>query len=182
MDARPLFWAASATDGPTVGLSQMLDARDRRVRRQQAALARFGVPVLSLTMVMPGPVKDCPAIRTAFAAARRAVDDLAKESGWRVLLDQDCGGSTGPEALLAFDADAVVLKRALVALEDGHPMGRLWDLDVLCPAGGAIGRRVIGAPPRRCLLCGEEAHACARSHRHPLPLLLAVLRKMVDGF
>ena len=41
----------------TVTLEEMLAARDTRAARQSALLARFGCPLLCLTMNIPGPVK-----------------------------------------------------------------------------------------------------------------------------
>lgn len=41
-----------------VTLEQMLDCRERRVERQKEARLRFGAPVVSITLVWPGEVKD----------------------------------------------------------------------------------------------------------------------------
>jgi holo-ACP synthase len=41
-----------------VSLEQMLAAREQRAARQAAALACFSKPLVSMTVVMPGPVKD----------------------------------------------------------------------------------------------------------------------------
>ena len=56
----------------------------------------------------------------------------------------------------------------MIELEDHHPLGRLWDLDVLAPEQGQLSRQDLGFPARQCLVCDEPAHACARSRRHPL--------------
>jgi holo-ACP synthase len=89
---------------------------------------------------------------------------------------------TGIEALYVVDTDAVPLKLAVCELEQSHPLGRLWDMDVFCPAHGRLSRRGLGFPPRRCLICGEPAHACARAQRHPLAELLAAIQETVDGY
>jgi holo-ACP synthase len=165
-----------------VSLEQMLEARDRRAARQQAALARFGEPVVSATVVMPGAIKDTGRSRTILQAAVTALDRLFAERAWPVLLFAPVSAPTGPEALYAVAADAMDLKQALVDIEDSHPLGRLWDLDVIDPRRGIIARRDLGRPPRRCLLCDDWAHACARSRRHPLAELLAVIADMVDAY
>ena len=43
--------------GVPVSIEQMLAARERRAARQSAALA-LGMPIVSATIVMPGPIKD----------------------------------------------------------------------------------------------------------------------------
>ncbi|HXP96815.1 MAG TPA: citrate lyase holo-[acyl-carrier protein] synthase [Telmatospirillum sp.] len=172
----------TSRNGEPVTLEQMLAARDRRAERQQAALTRFGLPIVSIGVVMPGPVKNNENARTILAAATETLDDLFVARTWPVRLFDPVFGATGPEALYAIEADALDIKRALVALEDAHPLGRLWDLDVICPKQGILSRRSLGHAPRRCLACDGEAHACARSQQHSLSQLLDVIEKKVEAY
>ena len=165
-----------------VSLEQVLDSRDRRAERQAAALGRFGLPLVSVTIVMPGAVKDSPLSRSLLTEARSALDHLFADSGWAVRLSQSLFEPTGPEALYAVEAEAQTLKRAMVALEDQHPLGRLWDLDVHCPRAGSLSRRSLGLRPRPCLVCDDDAHACARSQRHPLPYLLKAITEKIHAY
>ncbi|MBK1687969.1 citrate lyase holo-[acyl-carrier protein] synthase [Rubrivivax gelatinosus] len=164
-----------------VTLEQMLAAREERVRSQQAALAAHGLPLLSLTLVAPGPVKDSAALREVFCVALARLEALCRERGWRVAACRAWRQVTGCEALLAIDADAVQLKRAAVALEDTHALGRLWDLDVLGLDGRSLSRTALGLAPRRCLVCDEAAHACARSRAHPLEQLQAAIARLLEN-
>ncbi len=134
--------------GSPVNLEQMLEARERRAARQRVLLASHALPVVSLTVVMPGPVKDSPLSRTLLAFARTALDSLFIFRGWPVHQVLSIEEPTGPEALYAVDTDPRTLKEALIDLEDDHPLGRLWDLDVIDPSQGQITRRDLGkAPP-----------------------------------
>lgn len=154
--------------------SEHLKRREARAR-EQAELAGLG-PVVSFTAVSPGPAKDDALARCIAGWARDAVARLCAERGWPVLGSRVTDAPTGPEWLVAVEADATELKRALVALELAHPWGRLADLDVVVLEDGVptpLGRSALGLPPRACLLCSSDAAACARSARHPLPLLLA---------
>ncbi len=63
-----------------------------------------------------------------------------------------------------------------------HPLGRLWDIDVICPQNGLVGRQSLGESQRRCLLCDEPAHACARSRRHDTDLVVARVEQMIDAW
>lgn len=165
-----------------VTLAQVLESRDLRALRQRAALQAHGKPVLSLTLVMPGPVKESADARFLFWTAVNAIDALLQTQRWPIRAREVILASTGPEALYAIDGDAQTLKRALAELEDTHALGRLWDMDVICPMVGGVSRTQLGCAPRRCLVCGEAAHACARSRAHPLQELLKVIEEKVDGY
>ena len=45
-------------------------------------------------------------------------------------------------------------------------MGRLFDMDVLCPDGKKVDRQELGREGRKCLICGGPAQVCARSRAH----------------
>lgn len=169
-------------DDKPVTLEQMLAARERRAARQQALLTHFSLPVVSLSVVMPGPVKANVQSQTILDAAIQSLDKLFNEEKWPIRSFEPVSGSTGPEALYVLDAEALAIKQALVVLEDSHPLGRLWDLDVICPKQGILSRRTLGHPPRRCLVCDAEAHACSRSQRHSLTELLDVIEEKVDAY
>ncbi|SFN85191.1 holo-ACP synthase [Formivibrio citricus] len=165
-----------------VSLEEILAARDSRVERQQAALARWRLPLVSLTLVMPGPLKDSDTARFLLDEAIAEVDALCRDRGWVVRSFEAIRQPTGPEALYAVDTDAQTLKRALTGLEEQHALGRLWDMDVIDPVEGSLSRRSLGLESRRCLVCDEPGHACARSRAHPLPELMAAIKERVDGY
>ncbi len=167
--------------GPVVELEAVLAAREARVARRQEALSRLGRPMVTVMPVMPGPVKDCPASRRVHEAALDALERLFRDRKWSASRLWEEAGPTGPAALYAVEADSNELKRALIDLEIRHPIGRLWDLDVTDPQIGALSRRSLGLPVRRCLVCGEAAHACARSRAHPLAELLGAVERILNG-
>lgn len=168
-------------DGQAIDLATVLSAREARVARRREVLAERRSPVVSLTVVMPGPVKDCRAARLLDEAALAALPRVLAANGWDYEIVHRMSGLAGPEALVAVAADAGDLKRAMIRLEDGHPLGRLWDLDVEGPLGGPLSRRSLGHDPRRCLVCGAPAHACARSRAHSLAELRGAMKGMIDA-
>ncbi|WP_413723058.1 citrate lyase holo-[acyl-carrier protein] synthase [Sodalis sp. RH24] len=165
-----------------VSLEELLTARDLRAARQTEWLARHRRPLISLTLVSPGPVKDSARYRRSMRAALAACDALLAQRGWPVLARAVWWPDTGPEAFWAVDHAAVEIKAATVALEKEHPLGRLWDIDVLFPAGGVIGRRSLDQAGRPCLLCDQPAHACARSRRHPQEEVIAKIEGLLDAY
>ena len=162
---------------------EILAARERRAARQAAALARFGAPLVSITTVTPGAVKDGWLPRRVLAGAILHIERLASINRWTVLHREVVFQRAGSEALYVVDhVDSQVLKVALIDLEDDHPLGRLWDLDVVAPDGDHLSRRALGLPPRRCLVCTKPAHACSRSRRHPPDELWRAIQRIVDGY
>jgi holo-ACP synthase len=161
-------------------LGQILAARDYRVACQAAALARFDRPLVSITIVMPGPVKDGPLPRGLLMRAAGAVNAMLSGRDWPVLSRETRWSDTGPEAIYVVDVQAELLKAATVELEDAHPLGRLWDLDVLAPGPRMLSRRHLGFPARRCLLCERPASECGRARRHPLRDLSAAMQEIVN--
>lgn len=162
----------------TVTLEEVLTSREARVARQREMLARGGV-VVSFTVNMPGPVKDTEDARTIFREGVAAFERAARDAGLAVQDRRELFLSTGPEGLFRCDADALAVKKAAVAVETTHPLGRLFDMDVLDASGAAVSRSVLGEPVRRCLVCGNAAAVCGRSRAHGVDALLAAIRALV---
>lgn len=165
-----------------VTLQDVLDNRDRRVLRQDAALSAHGRPIVSLTIIMPGPVKDSETTRYLMQEAVTSLQDLCAKRQWAILDTEMTSAVTGPEAILAIDAPAEDLKRQLISLENDHPLGRLWDCDVIAPGRISLSRTQLGFSGRKCLVCDEPAFACGRSRKHSLDELLASIKDRTDAF
>jgi len=168
--------------GTAVSLEQMLAAREQRAARQAAGLGGFDKPLVSMTVVMPGPVKDGPLPRRVLAVALRELEALASARSWPILSREVWWQETGPEAIYVIAVEPRLLKSFTVELEDQHPVGRLWDLDVIAPGQRMLSRKQLGFPARRCLVCERPAPECARSRRHPLKELLNTIQKIVNEY
>ena len=155
-------------EGRAVALDDILAARDARVARQQAMLAQGGV-LLSLTLVAPGAVKRSPLLDAIFAAALDAIRPLVDDARARIEAVDD----SGHHALYLLDGEARDWKTRMLALENRAPLSRLWDIDIIDRDGVAVSRRDLGLPPRRCLICDDDAKTCARERRHDIAALQA---------
>jgi len=148
-----------------VTVADMMEAREARYMMQQTLLSRYPDSVLvCLTMNIAGPVKNTEQIRRAFAWGKAQIEAVLRAE--HMLFDAAISEKTGPEAVFVVQADAHEIKRRLCALEDSCAMGRLLDIDVICADTQKVSRTQIGFPPRKCLLCGEDAPVCARSRTH----------------
>ena len=154
-----------------VTLQEVLDARDRRAEEQRRLLALHGRPLLSFTMNIPGPVKDSPLIRRGFDEGLRLLDAALDGAGIARLSRKEIRAVTGCELLCALDAPAEQVKALCLRIEDGSPMGRLFDMDVIGPDG----RKLARGEERRCLVCGAAGRGCASRRLHSLEELSAAV-------
>ncbi|EAX47367.1 Holo-ACP synthase., Triphosphoribosyl-dephospho-CoA synthase [Thermosinus carboxydivorans Nor1] len=157
-------------------LSDILTAKEQRRSRQEALRAEYGTPIISITVNIPGPVKDRPEVRRlcdyAVAAVRRRCDVLAVS---RLNL------VTGPEALIALRGDAHAIKDVCIAIEEEEPFGRLLDLDVFTAAGQLVSRQDAGKA-RQCFVCSRPAVLCMRERRHSPAELAAAVDELLIRF
>lgn len=107
-----------------VSLVALLEAKERRAHRQQEWLVKHRQPVLSLTLVTPGPIKDGIRYRNCMAVALQACDQLLWGNRWPVLERQVLWLPTGAEAMWSVAHSASELKAATVGLEQTHPLGQ----------------------------------------------------------
>lgn len=175
-------FVASVFDGPEVELAEMLDARERRARIQRDLLAEAlpGETLLSATLSIPGPHKTSAVLECAFRELVRALE--SGFSGARVRSRTRISDASGPELLMLVRMPALELKRLAIDVEEHHPLGRLADFDVVELTDGMprpVSRTELGLAPRRCLICGGEAKACARSRAHTVKDMQVAIAEII---
>lgn len=155
--------------GEPVSLFEMLNARDERYEKQQSLLDTYlGSSLLVVTMNIPGDVKNSEIIHNVFQSAISNIDQkLVGIKHYSVNLIKQ---KTGSEAYYVLDIPPVELKRLMLYVEETHPQGRLFDLDVLYMNEDdtvvKVSRREFKIEARRCFVCNKDAKECARSRAH----------------
>lgn len=151
-----------------VTLKDLLDSREQRVWHQQELLKKYGGALISVTLNIPGPIKDREEYRKVMDWG---MEQLLKELE-NVAFSEVKYLKTGAEGYISVqNMDALELKKIAIKHENLEPKSRLLDIDVMTQDGG-ISRSALGVAPRRCLLCEENAKACARSQKHSMEELL----------
>lgn len=161
-------------DETEVTLQEMMACRERRAYLQRELLGRYGAPLVSFTMNIPGPVKTDKAIRKAFDIGKEEL--LSRLSGFEVNDLQEVHSKTGDELLLSVKADAGTLKDITTEIEEETRFGRLFDMDVMDATGEKLSRPVF----RKCLICGAQAQECARSRKHSVQELQEKVREILS--
>ena len=161
---------ASVINGEPASLEEILDARSLRADRQKELLKAGGSCLISFSMNIPGAIKQFPLAEAAFETGLSEIRALIPETS--VLTFEESRKKTGNEAFFLLGSEPQAVKKAMSGLEESHPLGRLFDIDVLAGDGRPLSRTELGLPPRTCLVCGENAKVCARSQAHSMELVL----------
>lgn len=161
-----------------VTVADMLRARDARVERQAQMLKKHGVPLISFTMNIAGPIKMDAWIERAFREGAQRINAVLK--GRRVRVAEECEtcGFTGGEWIWAVEADVHRLKEWMRLIEEQDALGRLFDIDVINMDGMKISRN----SERKCLICGGPVRACARSRAHSADELFRRTHEIIEAY
>ena len=162
-----------------VTLLEMLEARERRAARQQALLRAYGKTMVCFTMNIAGPVKNNSLIRRGYVLGKGLLRQQLGVAGVPITHFEEIQEKTGNEAIFLLDADPLAVKAITVEIEDHAPVGRLFDMDVLCPDERKVDRQELGLSGRKCLICGGQAQACARSRTHTVAQLQEKTREIL---
>ncbi|MDY6305556.1 MAG: citrate lyase holo-[acyl-carrier protein] synthase [Oribacterium sp.] len=86
---------------------------------------------------------------------------------------------TGFILYMAVDADPIEVKKRMCVIEERDAIGRIFDIDVLRPDGAKVSREEFGMGPRKCLMCGKEAHICARARAHEVSDMVEKIHEII---
>ncbi len=163
-----------------ITLDQLLASREARSEYQRELLGKNpGKTLVCLTVIMPGKVKRN---MQSLVVSQAALTALVARFGSDMLKMDVRDLPTGFEAYLLTSLSIDEVKRAVCHIEDTHPLGRLFDLDVIAPDGIPVSRAEVGYAPRKCLLCDNEARFCMRNRTHTTEELLAKIDEMVKDY
>lgn len=161
--------------GTAITLQQVLDAREQRAAIQKDMLRDLegdGAALISFTLNIVGPVKVFPYTLLAYETGLEAIRECLMWLGADITGFQEVRENTGYEAFFSIKKGtgitdiANICKEYLTELEERHPVGRLFDIDVLRPDGTKVSRETLGYMGRTCLLCDKPAFVCGRSRTH----------------
>ena len=158
-----------------VTLDMLLESRDKRHETQMRLLKENpDMTLVCLTVTLPGRIK------------RNSISEIISKEADRILslflgLPVIVNNlTTGYEAYYMTNMPPKDTKKLTCSIEEQHPLGRIFDIDVIDKEGRPIPRTAIGAPQRRCLLCGNEVRFCMRNHTHTQEQLLKRIKEMVE--
>lgn len=163
-----------------VTLEQMLNAREERAFRQFSLNREWGMPIISFSMNIPGPVKDSPLIRRGFLSGYAALDHRLPKGA--VKFRQILEGVTGCEAVYVLDMEPLKVKAITTAIEDNHGLGRLFDMDVIGPDLNKLDREEVSGKSRDCIVCGAPGRGCASRRVHSVEELQTATKNILSRY
>ncbi len=173
--------AADALKGCAVSLEDILALKERRAAEIMRLSGLYNSPVICFKLNIAGGVKRFPLAAHFFTAGAKRILNALAESGFGCLHTAVRRESAGDTAFFVCGGDAKDLKRVMCGIEEQTEAGRLYDIDVYTKECVPYARREMARGPRSCLICGGEAHACARSRRHPVEEVLKKTLKLMRG-
>jgi holo-ACP synthase/triphosphoribosyl-dephospho-CoA synthase len=153
-------------DAVPVTLEEMLLAREERQKQQKELLNRYGQTLLCFTMNIPGPYKTYPLAEKGFRAGIQAMEAQLKAEGIPTVYQSVHIVPTGCTYWSILGAPAATVKKLAMEVEQQHPLGRLYDMDVFDADGRALRGEDFGRKERTCLICQEPVWVCSRSRAH----------------
>ena len=164
-----------------VTLTELLDAREQRALHQKDLLNAHKGILVSMTLNIPGAVKDKELYRDALELGMEKMEKTLQQDA--IFHREIRHLKTGSEGYLVIDGEKMNLrkvKEAALSVEDDGELGRIFDIDVMTKEG-TISRKDLGREERTCLLCGENAKICARGQRHKMADLLRKIDEILGS-
>ena len=163
-------------------MTSPLDARETRWRHRLdlASALPPGCSLLSFTLRVPAPLRLSGEFDRAAGEWFDELRECLAQERMNALSYEFRVSADGPEGFCTVRGEGKDVKRRAVAFEETHPCGELVDVDVTCPDGSVPGRRELGLPPRRCVVCGGEAVPCVRGRAHTAEELRSAVERIAE--
>lgn len=136
--------------------------------------------LLRFSINTAGALKKFPLLISAFEEGLAGIRSLLSPE--QILFFEESRKHTGPLAFFLVRQDSRTLKTRLVAVEESHPLGRLFNMDILTSDGHSVSRSELGLPERTCIICGESAGRCIQSQAHSTELLQWRTAQMLNDY
>jgi len=160
-----------------VSVIEMMKCREDRALIQKE-LVEESKCIISFCMNIAGPIKTDEDILFAFNEGKKEILAKLKENNIEIKKEKEVHQKTGDELFLALDYEPLRVKKMMSEIEDEHPLGRLFDIDVLDSECNKLSRNKY----RKCLICDNQAQDCARSRRHSVSELFSKSKSIIEEY
>lgn len=162
------------------GMEDILNTREWRSGQIKLILARYSPDaVISFKLNIPGRDKNNELFEKIFLEGWNVITDKTKIEN---IFAKYISLPAGMEGFQAVNINPLLLKKLMIQIEENHPLGRIFDIDVINNSGEIVKRSELGFEPRKCFICNENAFICARNAVHPLEELLNKIIKLYDNY
>ncbi len=155
----------------------ILQSKEDRAVRQTKWIENYRNTLISFTLNIPGICKQSENYEFAHEVGTKIIMKT-----FPVIKVKKIHLPTGSEALFSIPYDAKKTKKISLKIEELHPLGRLFDIDVISKNGKKISRINFGYHERKCYLCEDKAAFCARSQKHSLEQLTDRIETIISEY
>ena len=163
-------------------LEEILTYREKRASRREKLLLEYQLPMACLTLNIPGEYKDFPWARRCFREEIESFKLALEAEEISVFCEETEMEKAGYTAYFSVDTEPGRLKALGLKIEETHPLGRLFDIDIYEQDGNKISRQGLKTSERKCLVCGKNAFVCARSRAHSPQELRDTLLEIMENW
>lgn len=149
---------------PEITMSELLDWREERARRQAELRVRYELPLVSFTLNIPGTNKRSAAYDELFRLGKMRIMRNLHANKADIVHIEEHMHKCGAVAYFIVREKADILKSICESIEETDDVGRLFDIDVMEKNGEKLSRKNT----RECFLCKRPAFECARSRAHSM--------------
>ncbi|MBQ7984599.1 MAG: citrate lyase holo-[Bacteroidales bacterium] len=163
-----------------VSLEQILKSRDDRQQTQRQLMQEYpDKTLICMTVVMPGSEKRNNQSLIVANAGKQELEKIFKD---KIIYSQANDLQTGYELYLIVNLNYLKAKTICCNIEENHPLGRLFDIDVFDPSGVPVMREEAGFAKRKCLICENEARFCMRNFTHTQEEIQQHINKLINSY
>lgn len=163
-------------------LMEILNSREERARKQKELIDKYNNSLISFTLNIPGKEKNNVLYRRIHKIGMEIIKKELKEKNKEVIYKVEVNKTTGSEAYIIVDMEAMDLKQFTIEIEEVHPLGRIFDIDVFDREGNQITRSSLNASSRKCLLCNKEVRLCMREKNHTYEELILRIKELAEKY
>ena len=161
-------------------ISQLiLEDREKRYNNILDISKKYDLPVVCGKINYPGKDKNTIESNRAFEILFKIIKD---KFSMKTVYYKELNGFDGRCILAAVDMPPESIKKLTVEIEDNSELGRIFDIDVYLKDGNSIGRDMINTPPRKCIICDENARICVRSGKHDINEILNRINQIINNY
>lgn len=167
-------------------LMMILDNKDERQGIKQMLLRdNPDKTVISITINIPGDIKNNEAISQVFKTAVTAFERYLKDNNVPLLISKTRSLDTGPEYYAVVNQGDLNVKQVCINFEQFYTVGRLLDIDVYQQSETGeliiIDRDKLQMKPRQCLICEKPAKECTRERTHSIVDLRQKINQLCEN-
>jgi len=155
----------------------ILKDRERRSDYTLTLIESYQKPVFVGKINYPGLCKNTENVNSTY---EKMCETFINALGGEYDLVKHWQGADGPALIVVLKKSDLEWKRKCVQIEESHPHGRIWDLDVYSLESIPLSREDLGLGHRSCLVCSDSAKVCTALKKHSIQKIIRRIDSIIE--